>query len=646
MSCGPLISELAGRTPRWDLTFAVLGPLAAGKTAAARAALGQAAANGVACVYLDLRQARDIWKVDDFYSWLLRSVSDALDEEPLAGNGRRRRVVAVPRVAWLGSMEKMLGRRKERVLLALDHIECIADACAHELISDLREIQDRSHADPAWSRFRCILAGAVSVFQLRRRANSPNLQFAIRRLPEWDAADAAAVVRQYVEGWDRHLDDAAIEAVARLTGGETAFLNILGFYLPSGDITVDVVERTKALIVKDATRFVELAAPVHLYALDAHFREHANEALESRPASWCNPAMDVEAYQLAGAFVVGDPLRREVRFRNDLIRTALTACRTAYAAAEAPSRTGEVPLLLLQQRCLAAATVGELLEAVGEAWQYMTQTSGQPELLVRDPVESRWFSVRRESIVVEQKGRSTTPVVELTLGRTKVDVRRHDGWWTIDTITTHHLVTGVRVTCAEGFVPTVSMREVLRLWALFLDPFDDMLHRLGLDALGRAALKGRLPHGGKRVFVSSTSADMKECRQAVLEQIVRRDLLFRGMEHFGASADQPSERIVEEVQESDVYLGIFGARYGSIDENSGLSMTELEFNEAEARGMPMLLYVTAPDAVVKRADIESDPQSVHKLGALLTRVKSRVVYHFHSHVDLGRQVYIDLQRFT
>jgi hypothetical protein len=131
----------------------------------------------------------------------------------------------------------------------------------------------------------------------------------------------------------------------------------------------------------------------------------------------------------------------------------------------------------------------------------------------------------------------------------------------------------------------------------------------------------------------------------VLEQIVRRDLLFRGMEHFGATPDNlpPAEKIVREVREADAYLGIFGVRYGSIDAKTGLSMTELEFNEAAASDKPKLLYVIREDAQVKKIDFEADAEKRARLEALVNRIKEKyVVFEFSTPTDLAKQVYEDL----
>jgi O-acetyl-ADP-ribose deacetylase (regulator of RNase III) len=147
------------------------------------------------------------------------------------------------------------------------------------------------------------------------------------------------------------------------------------------------------------------------------------------------------------------------------------------------------------------------------------------------------------------------------------------------------------------------------------------------------------------VFVSSTYKDLVDHRASVKDQVMRRDMLFRGMETFGADPNRvtPATKIVEEVRKADVYLGIFGVRYGYIDSATGLSMTELEFNEAIASGKRMVLYVIRDDAPVKVSDIEPDPSGKAKLDNLRRRILAEhTVYLFDTADDLARQVYEDL----
>ncbi|MDM8565431.1 SUMF1/EgtB/PvdO family nonheme iron enzyme [Candidatus Halobeggiatoa sp. HSG11] len=83
-----------------------------------------------------------------------------------------------------------------------------------------------------------------------------------------------------------------------------------------------------------------------------------------------------------------------------------------------------------------------------------------------------------------------------------------------------------------------------------------------------------------QVFVSSTYEDLKDERQAAVEAILAAGHIPAGMELF-AAGDKSQMRIIERwIDESDVYLLILGARYGSIEPESGKSYTHLEYEYA------------------------------------------------------------------
>ena len=60
------------------------------------------------------------------------------------------------------------------------------------------------------------------------------------------------------------------------------------------------------------------------------------------------------------------------------------------------------------------------------------------------------------------------------------------------------------------------------------------------------------------------------------------------MEFFGALPETPKEECLRLVRSANVYVGIFGLRYGFIDTESGKSLTQLEYEEAQAMRLPSL----------------------------------------------------------
>lgn len=93
-----------------------------------------------------------------------------------------------------------------------------------------------------------------------------------------------------------------------------------------------------------------------------------------------------------------------------------------------------------------------------------------------------------------------------------------------------------------------------------------------------------------QVFVSSTYTDLIEERQAAVQAILDAGHIPAGMELFKAGKSQ-MKTIQKWIDESDVYMLILGGRYGSIEEESGLSYTELEYKYALSRNMPVFAIV-------------------------------------------------------
>lgn len=93
-----------------------------------------------------------------------------------------------------------------------------------------------------------------------------------------------------------------------------------------------------------------------------------------------------------------------------------------------------------------------------------------------------------------------------------------------------------------------------------------------------------------RIFISSVMRDFAAERAAARDAVT--SLRFQPVmaEEFGAQPYSPQIACLEGVRSSDVYVGVFGGRYGS-PTISGKSATEEEFDEARARGLPILCFV-------------------------------------------------------
>lgn len=96
------------------------------------------------------------------------------------------------------------------------------------------------------------------------------------------------------------------------------------------------------------------------------------------------------------------------------------------------------------------------------------------------------------------------------------------------------------------------------------------------------------------------------------------------MADFAASDQAPAKVCIEKVQGSDVYIGIYGIRYGSpVRDQPEISYTELEFNTATAMGIPRLVFVLDGDSENHGLPVKAliDRRYGDRQDAFLKRVK-------------------------
>lgn len=142
-----------------------------------------------------------------------------------------------------------------------------------------------------------------------------------------------------------------------------------------------------------------------------------------------------------------------------------------------------------------------------------------------------------------------------------------------------------------------------------------------------------------QVFVSSTWLDLQPERAAVETAIHRlQETKFVGMEYFGSRDDTPRDVSLAEVDRSQVYVGVFGGRYGS-------GITEAEYRRARQCELPCFIYSKA-DGAVPALLRETDPAQTAKLVALRQDLRrNHTVTEFHNPDDLAARLTADLHRW-
>jgi hypothetical protein len=110
-----------------------------------------------------------------------------------------------------------------------------------------------------------------------------------------------------------------------------------------------------------------------------------------------------------------------------------------------------------------------------------------------------------------------------------------------------------------------------------------------------------------QVFVSSTKQDLVEAREHLTWELLKYGFIPVGMENFSAQTDRGWKVIQRTIDLSDYYVVIVAGRYGSIDDETGLSWTRREYEYALGKGIPIFAFVRAMSEI-RATDLDHDDQ--------------------------------------
>ncbi len=136
------------------------------------------------------------------------------------------------------------------------------------------------------------------------------------------------------------------------------------------------------------------------------------------------------------------------------------------------------------------------------------------------------------------------------------------------------------------------------------------------------------------VFISSPQSEFEHERRELC-YLILTDPYFKQyfdvflFENLPANEQSPKNNYQDKVEESSIYLGLFGETYGSLDKN-GISATEHEYNLASELGK---------DRIVFLKELTPETRQEVKMAELIAKVKEDVTYETFSSLDeLKRKV--------
>jgi trehalose synthase len=149
---------------------------------------------------------------------------------------------------------------------------------------------------------------------------------------------------------------------------------------------------------------------------------------------------------------------------------------------------------------------------------------------------------------------------------------------------------------------------------------------------------------GARVFLSSTLGELQAYRDAVYSTIENLEgFECIRMEEFGAIGDVPLKVCIDQVDASDVFVGILGHAYGSCPKGESRSFTELEYDAASGKPRHMFL---ADESLQGSGPTDVLDDSRRRQIHFRKRVRDEVVVAtFVSPEDLAEKIQRSLERW-
>ena len=306
---------------RVDPVVAILGPTGCGKTALlhdllARLAVEDGESRKWACIPVDLGQV-PLGPDEEMYRFITRQIAHGaavagveLASQTGVGAQRMQDMIEAAAKAVDG-----------RLVLAIDHFNCVPQAFAQELSQRLRGMKEGGDNVFGVGGMALVIAGSLSLFRLTRSEKSA---FHMARLvelpvasPEECRAHLGRVLREI--GWDA--SDEWIDLLYRETRGEPAFLRAALSRLRQG---VDLQLLGESIAAMDADEIPHLRhIGLHWY-LNEPLRKIVSELLQGHRVPPRSMAPDIDENQLTGVVTL-DTASGTYVLRNGMVKRFITA---------------------------------------------------------------------------------------------------------------------------------------------------------------------------------------------------------------------------------------------------------------------------------------------------------------------------------
>ena len=151
------------------------------------------------------------------------------------------------------------------------------------------------------------------------------------------------------------------------------------------------------------------------------------------------------------------------------------------------------------------------------------------------------------------------------------------------------------------------------------------------------------------IYLSSTVADLRDHRRTVAELLRNCHYAVDAMEQYAARDERPRQASENDVARRDIYVGLFGWRYGYVPDApaNALSITELEYLAAVRAQKPRLVFLSETGAPLdpSLADKPGTPGRAAVEALRVRLAEERWVSFFGSPAELANKVITSVLHF-
>lgn len=141
-----------------------------------------------------------------------------------------------------------------------------------------------------------------------------------------------------------------------------------------------------------------------------------------------------------------------------------------------------------------------------------------------------------------------------------------------------------------------------------------------------------------QVFVSSTYQDLIEEKQKVIEALISKNCFPVGMEYFPAANEEQFSVIKRLIDRCDYYILILGGRYGSIEPKTGKSYTQLEYEYALEKNIPVAAFYHNNIGELASDKVEKTEEGLAKLKEFKILVQNKLCKTWSESYELAFKV--------